>query len=551
MYKLRSTSAQQFTRLKGSCGGPGAAAFAIPGNTRDAADAGRKNWKRQESEDSLNAIFGQTTTGIAKTELTGQFVLVNQRFCEIVGRSAEELYQLRMQDITHSDDRSGTLSQFKRMVTEGREFTIEKRYVRPDGSCVWAHNSASLIRDKERNPSYAVVFTTEISTHKQIERGRERLLDRERASRDESSDIDHRKDEFLAMLVRELRNPLSDILSAAQILEQLSCHDQVAKDLNGVIKRQSLHTTKLIDDLLDITRIETGRILLQVARLDLVQLVQSVIADHLQLLDENQLMLIFEPPSTPIWVVADATRLAQVVSKLLHNATKFTDPGGTIEVSVNRMHTFAMISVRDSGVGMGPTELAGLFEPFHQAESSRVRSQRGLGLGLAISKRLISKQGGVITATSEGPGRGSEFSIRLPLDQGVVPELVQPVGQGAATLTPRRVLIVDDDRDARLTLSLLLARMDQQIAEAENGEAALDVAKNFRPEIVLCDICMPDMDGYTVARAMRADPVLKSARLVALTGYGQPEDRDQALKAGFDRHLTKPINYDQLRELLL
>jgi CheY-like chemotaxis protein/nitrogen-specific signal transduction histidine kinase len=391
----------------------------------------------------------------------------------------------------------------------------------------------------------------DVTTSKQTEREWQRLFDRERAAHDELSEVDRRKDEFLAMLGHELRNPLSGIVSAVQILEQLSCHDSVAIEMHSVIKRQSLHMTKLIDDLLDISRIACGKILLKMGRLDLVTLTRYAIADHQHHFDSNQLSLVLELPNAPIWVVGDATRLTQVITNLLHNATKFTDPGGTIGVRVNRTGTFAAVSVRDTGIGMEPTELAAMFEPFRQAESSRVRSKDGLGLGLALSKRLIEKHEGAITAASEGLGRGSMFSIRLPLDRKTMPGPLQPATKAAAPPTPHRILIVDDRRDARLTLTVLLKGMGQQVAQADTGAAALDAARSFHPEIVLCDIGLPDMDGYAVARAMRRDPALNGTSLVALTGYGQAEDRDRAFKAGFDRHLTKPISHDQLMNLLL
>jgi signal transduction histidine kinase len=394
-------------------------------------------------------------------------------------------------------------------------------------------------------------LATRYASVNQQQRELMRLLDNERTVHDELVDVDRRKDEFLAMLGHELRNPLSDIVNAVQILEQLKCRDSTALEMHAVVKRQSLQMKKLIDDLLDISRISCGKILLQIGRVDLVQLTRNAVADHQHRLTMNQLKLVLELPDVPIWVVGDAMRLSQVVTNLLHNATKFTDPGGTISVCINCTETFAALSVRDTGIGMLSTELAAMFEPFRQAESSRVRSQGGLGLGLALSMRLIEKHGGAIAAASEGLGRGSIFSIRLPLDRQVLPESSQSTIQVAATVASHRILIVDDRRDARLTLTVLLKQMSQQVAEAENGAGALDTARTFHPEIVLCDIGLPDMDGYAVARAMRADDALSGACLVALTGYGQPDDRTQALNAGFDRHLTKPICYEQLRDLLL
>jgi two-component system, sensor histidine kinase len=377
------------------------------------------------------------------------------------------------------------------------------------------------------------------------------LLDRERTAHDELADVDRRKDEFLAMLGHELRNPLSDIMNAVKILEQLGCHDSTAVEMHAVVRRQSLHMATLIDDLLDISRISCGKILLQMGRIDLVQITRNVVADHQHHLATNQLTLVLDVPSAPIWVRGDATRLSQVVTNLLHNATKFTDPGGTISVCVNCTETFAALSVRDTGIGMLSAELVALFEPFRQGESSRLRSKGGLGLGLALSKRLVEEHGGVIAAASAGLGCGSMFSIRLPLDPQGLPEPSQPAIEVAATPGAHRILIVDDRRDARLTLTVLLRQMGQQVVDAESGAAALDIGRNFHPQIVLCDIGLPDMDGYAVARAMRADTALHGAFLVALTGYGHADDRRRALQAGFDRHLTKPISYEQLQELLL
>ena len=442
------------------------------------------------------------TAGIAQTELTGRFVLVNPRYCEIVGRTAEELYGLRMQDITHLDDRSGNESQFNRLVAEGREFTVEKRYVRPNGVDVWVHHSVSLIRDGNGNALYAVAFTLDITAHKQAEHEREALRDRERTAHDELEEIDRRKDEFLAMLGHELRNPLSDIVSAVQILDEQGGHDSVVSDMHGVIGRQSLHMTKLIDDLLDISRIACGKILLQKSRLDFVALTRNAIADHQHHLDASQLTLVCELPTAPLWVVGDAIRLSQVVTNLLHNAMKFTDPGGTITVCVDRRGSSAAFSVRDTGIGMEATEVAEMFEPFRQAYSSRVRSRGGLGLGLALCKRLIEKHGGAIAASSEGVGCGSVFSVQLPLDRKLAPPSL-PAPPVESAPKSHRILIVDDRRDARLTLRILLTHLGQNVAEAANGAEALEAARSFHPEIVLCDIGLPDMDGYAVARAMR------------------------------------------------
>lgn len=503
-----------------------------------------------QSGAQLIAIFGQTSVGIVQTDLEGRFVLANNSYCALVGRSAEELSELRMQDITHPDDRPANELQFERLVSQGRDFIVEKRYLRGDGSPMWVRNSVSLIRDAKGEPSHVVAFVLDITAQKLLEQDRQRLLDRERATHQELADIGRRKDEFLAMLGHELRNPLSDIVSAVQVLEVPGCPGPTVAEMNGIIQRQSQHMTRLIDDLLDISRISCGKIVLQMERLDLVLLARNAVADHRHHFGANRLTLVEEMPDAPVWVIGDITRLTQVITNLLHNAMKFNNRGGTIHVSVSRSEHWVVLSVRDTGIGMKSTDLMAMFEPFRQAESSAVRSKGGLGLGLALSLRIIEKHGGTITASSPGVGQGSAFNFELPLD-GAAPLDNLPGTTAEVTPLVQRILIVDDRRDARLTLTVLLQRMGQHVAEAETGAAALELASTFGPEIMICDIGLPDMDGYAVARAIRGDPALCDIVLVALTGYGQPEDLKRARQAGFDRHLTKPVSHDQLMEMVL
>lgn len=262
----------------------------------------------------------------------------------------------------------------------------------------------------------------DVVAHPHTECRWQRPLQLERAAHRELADADHRKDEFLAMLGHELRNPLSAIVSAIQVLEQHSHIDPADSEMYSVIKRQSLHMTKLLDDLLDISRITCGKILLHIERLDLVALARNAVADHQHHLDAARQTLVLELPDAPMWVAGDATRLVQVITNLLHNATKFTNPFGTIWVRLHGDGTSVEVNVRDTGIGIAPTDLAAMFEPFRQAEASRVRSRGGLGLGLALARRLVEKHNGAITAFSEGLGCGSIFSIRLPLSREGLPE---------------------------------------------------------------------------------------------------------------------------------
>ncbi len=365
------------------------------------------------------------------------------------------------------------------------------------------------------------------------------------------ADVDRRKDEFIALLGHELRNPLSAILGALKVLDHSKRIPRMTKELYGVIRRQANLMKTLADELLDHTRIARGKIFLQKKRFDFAALARHTIADYRHCFEENQLTLQTVVSPTALWVDGDAGRLSQVMTNLLHNATKFTDSEGTILVRVERQGTFAEFSIRDSGIGMVPTEVAAMFEPYRQSNSSRVRCKGGLGLGLSLCKRLIEMHEGIIIAESEGLGYGSTFTIRLPLSIAAPSEIHPPVPKSKVALRSRRILIVDDRRDARFVLSNLLKGLGQEVHEAETGMSALEAAETFLPEIVFCDICLEDMDGYAVAVAMRSNPALVGVQLVAVTGSGGEEDIERALAAGFDRLLSKPISYNQLRDLLL
>lgn len=362
--------------------------------------------------------------------------------------------------------------------------------------------------------------------------------------------VDRRKDDFIALLAHELRNPLSAILGALQILDQSEGVPPKAKELHNVIRRQSQLMKTLSEELLDVSRIANGKILLQKKRLDFTALARNTIADYGHCFEAHQLKLETVVSPESLCVVGDGVRLSQVITNLLHNATKFSDSEGTIQVRVEREGTSVELSVRDIGIGMTPMEVSALFRPYWQASSTRVRCKGGLGLGLSLSKRLIEMHEGVIFATSEGLGCGSTFTIRLPLAEAIPRQLLVSVPQSVSPQS-HRILIVDDRRDARLVLSVLLKTQGQEVHEAETGTAALDEMETFRPEIVFCDIGLPDMEGYAVATAIRLNPALKGVYLVALTGSGGAEDKEKALAAGFDRHMTKPISYDQLRGILL
>ena len=362
-------------------------------------------------------------------------------------------------------------------------------------------------------------------------------------------DADRRKDEFLAVLSHELRNPLAPIRNSLFILDRAVPGSEQARRAQAIIDRQVGHLTHLIDDLLDVTRIARNKIRLQCESLDLTDLVRRTIEDHRSLFEKNEVHLDVTLPAERIAVNADRTRLAQVVGNLLQNAAKFTGKGGRAQVSlaVDETAGRAVIRVADTGVGISLELLARLFQPFAQADESMDRSKGGLGLGLALVKGLVALHGGEISVDSQGLGKGAEFVVRLPLDGVLDVKTPTPVDSSRRI---RRVLIIEDQADAAQSLREALELCGHEVQVTDNGPAGLSRAREFRPEVVLCDIGLPGMDGYQVARVFRADESLKDMFLVALSGYALPEDLQRAAEAGFDRHLAKPPRLDQLEELL-
>jgi CheY-like chemotaxis protein len=319
-----------------------------------------------------------------------------------------------------------------------------------------------------------------------------------------------------------------------------------------MIDRQATHMARLIDDLLDVSRIAHGKVLLRKEVLDLVKVVRATAEDYRSGLEAAGLTLDLQLPDQPLWVRGDPTRLAQIVGNLLHNASKFTDPGGCVTVRVTRAESddTAVIAVRDTGIGMDQKTLAEVFETFRQAENSQARSRGGLGLGLALVRGLVELHDGSVHAASDGPGRGSEITIRLPMERA--PEPPKPVSLAPA-LAERayRILVIEDNRDAAESMKILLGLVGHRVETASTGAAGVDVARAFHPQVVLCDIGLPGgMDGYAVARALRQEPALASAHLIALTGYAQEEDQRCAREAGFDRHLVKPVDFADLQAVL-
>jgi len=392
---------------------------------------------------------------------------------------------------------------------------------------------------------------TAIPTARSIVRADEALRER----MEELAVADRRKDEFLGMLGHELRNPLAPLSNALHVIEQRGQEvpDDVRKG-HAMMRRQVANISRLVDDLLDVSRINLGKITLKRRPVSLGALVAEVVQDQNAIAQALHHQLKVSVPEVPVFVNADPGRMAQVVANLLNNAIKYTPEGGHIEITVGAEGARAFVRVRDDGVGIPAGMLGRVFDPFTQL-GAVAGTHGGLGMGLALVRRLMAMHDGTCRAESDGLGRGSTFTVRMPrlAHDPVESEEAAPAARADEAATPhaaRRVLVVDDNRDAADSLAELVEMWGHQVTKAHRGETALEIAGTFRPDLVLLDIGLPDLDGYQVARRLRARPELANTVVVALTGLGQEEDVRQAKDAGFDLHLTKPISLDKLRRLL-
>jgi signal transduction histidine kinase len=364
-------------------------------------------------------------------------------------------------------------------------------------------------------------------------------------------EADRRKDEFLAMLAHELRNPLAPIRNALQILKMPRVDEATAGRSRDVMERQVHHLVRLVDDLLDVSRVMRGKIELRRERVELAAVVARAVETVQPLVDARRHELSVRLPPEPLPLDADPVRLAQVVGNLLTNAARYTEPGGRIRLAAERSGGEAVLRVRDDGIGIAPDVLPHVFELFVQADHAAARAQGGLGVGLTLVKNLVGLHGGSVEAHSGGPGEGSEFVVRLPL--AAPGGGGEPAGGGAEPAPPpgRRLLVVDDNVDAADSLAVLLRLRGHEVRVAYGGAAALEAAEAYTPDVVFLDIGMPGMDGYEVARLLRRRPGLGGVVLAALTGWGQEEDRRRTADAGFDHHLVKPVDPEAVAAVLV
>ncbi len=424
----------------------------------------------------------------------------------------------------------------------GKEIVIE----RPDGSRRAALAYATPFFEESGDLAGALNVLVDITDRNQARDRINELLVKEQEQSERLREADRRKDEFLAMLAHELRNPLAPIRSG---LDVLTTGDTGERQAIKLMRSQVNHLVRLVDDLLDVSRIVHGRVELRRTTVDLMPLIQQSLDAIQPTIARRKQQLVLSLPQAPVWLNVDSVRLVQVIENLLNNASKYTDKGGRIELKAECRDSQVTISIEDDGVGIEPELLPKVFELFTQSRRALDRAQGGLGIGLTLVKNLVEMHGGSVAAFSNGTGQGSRFVIQLPIAKAAS-AVDAPTGPSPAT-EGRRILVVDDNVGAAKMLSLLVSRLGpHEIEMAHDGRSAIEKTESFKPDIVLLDIGLPVMDGFTVARKLRAQEDLNGTLLVALTGYGQDEDRQKSAEAGFDEHLVKPVDMDTLKQLL-
>ncbi len=466
----------------------------------------------------------------------------------VLGRTAEQLaggLDQWLDDIVHAEDRALVASTFEDASNSDARVHLDYRIRRGDGSVRHVEHTGRFLRATEHSPRRLVGFVSDITDRVRAREDIQRRAEELRAA-------NRAKEQFLAMLAHELRNPLAAILHADYALQNLTPSAEQSTQLRGIISRQAEHLSRLVDDLLDVSRVTQGKVELKRTAVSVAAIVQRAVESCRVLLDARGHQLTVAEPVDPIVVWADATRIEQVIVNLLTNAAKFTDPGGAIHVSVSRGDDVALLEVRDNGVGMTPDMMERAFDLFTQADGTLDRSNAGLGIGLTLVRTLVELHGGSVRVASSGLGRGCAFTIELPL---AAANAGGPVNAGdgvrAGTLdAPLRIMVVEDDLDVATALKGLLQAWGHAVVVATSGTECIRRAPVVQPDLLLLDIGLPGADGFTVAAQLRPHPALRDTTFAALSGYGQQDDVERSRAAGCDIHLTKPVTAEELREIL-
>jgi PAS domain S-box-containing protein len=492
----------------------------------------------RRTNESLSFAQRAANAGVWDWDLASDKVYVSPEYRDLYGMGPDTplTYDFWLNHIVHPEDRERVDEYGREFFKAGSEYRIDFRIVHPAGGERWIAGRGTLTRNAAGKPLRFTGINLDITDRKIAEAAVQAA--------------NRHKDEFLAMLGHELRNPLGIITTALELMRFRDVTGTL-HELRDMIDGQVQHMRRLIDDLLDVSRITTGKIHLEKECCELSDVLTKTLTAYHEGLKAGGLSVDVELPRQPIFFTGDQTRIEQVIGNLLHNATKFTDSGGKVTLSLcaTRDGTSAVITVRDTGIGIDAAILPRIFETFTQADGAVDRSRGGLGLGLALVRGLVELHGGEVKAESEGIGKGSVFTLRLPLD----PPKISCASQESEYLPdvrPIKIVIIDDNFMAARSAQMLLNQLGHRAETAHNGTQGIALVEQIRPEVVLCDLGLPGIDGYEVARRLRHHAELSNIHLFSISGYGQEEDKRRALEAGFDAHLVKPIDFRELQRLL-
>ena len=515
---------------------------------QDVTESKRIEAELRANEEQMRLITHALPVYILQCDNEFRYKFVNTAYAARLGMAPEALVGRRIRDVLGEEVWREVEDKLGR-VLGGELVQYEGRIPYPGIGTRFMRSVNVPERDNDGTVRGMIGVLIDISEQKQMEEERAQLLQRSLEQSAQLRTADRRKDEFLAMLAHELRNPLAPINTAVQLLPRLVPAEPQARQVVDIVQRQVKHMTRLIEDLLDISRITLGKITLRKEEADVAQIVHAGIELTRPLITERHHDVTVTVPAEHLVVAGDPARLAQVVSNLLNNAAKYTQEHGRIALNVERQARQVVIKVTDNGMGIAAELLPHVFELFTQAERTLDRAQGGLGIGLALVKSLVTMHGGTVEAHSRGKHAGAEFTVRLPLLMERTAQRSSGSAQERAA-TPRRILVVDDNVDAADSLAMLLRSEGHHIRVAYDAATAMELARRDLPEILLLDIGLPGTDGYSLAQTLRAVTELRGAKLIATTGYGLAEDRERGKAAGFDHHLVKPIDMQALRALL-
>ncbi|HYO13193.1 MAG TPA: PAS domain S-box protein [Thermoanaerobaculia bacterium] len=515
------------------------------GRITGASKIARDITERKQAEEALRAserrfrtLAAHAPAGIFMTDREGNCLFVNERWCEMAGLSPEQAQGQGWARALHPDDRERVFHEWYAAARAGRPFASEYRFRTPQGKVTWLQgNAVGLCNEAGQVCEYIGTLIDITEQREAVEALRE---------------ADRRKDEFLALLAHELRNPLAPLRNGLEVMRLASGDAHAVAKSRDIMDRQLSHMVRLIDDLLDVSRISRNKMELRRSRVLLADVISSAVETARPALEAAGHELTVSLPPEPIHLDADLTRLAQVFGNLLNNSAKYTERGGQIWLNATREGGQVSVAVRDTGIGIPAFALPNIFDMFSQVDRSIERSTGGLGIGLALVKGLVEMHGGTVEAASPGQGKGSTFTVRLPVlkDRAESPAGTPSEKWPDSAGSKSRILVVDDNRDSATSMAMMLQLLGNEVRTAQDGIEAVELAEQFRPQVVLMDIGMPRLNGYEATRRIRERPWGSDMAIIALTGWGQEVDRAKSKEAGCDGHLVKPVNLPDLEKLL-